>query len=362
MIRILMAFVVLLFTINGFVFGAVPVPLKKVRIVVGTTMVNISYPYLNLPLALGYWKEEGYDVELVPLAPPAQSIALLIAGKADFGIVNANVLAKAVTLNDEPVKVAMMTDVVNWKIGVEATSSVGSLKDLKGKTIGTFGLASGGVALLRATLTENGIDPDRDVHIIAVGGGAPAMQALRSREVQALFFWSSAMASFENAGLKMRYLAAEDWTTLPDFGVSVMQSTVASDPKMVLGISRGIAKATLFAFTNPDCVRRIQWKTWPSTKATGSSDDQVLARWDMNTLNGELSPMHTAYDLSGGKYYGAVSRAGYDKLQQYMLKTGQIPKIVPVSQYFVDIPNLQEKINDFQKEPIIHAAQTCVGF
>ncbi len=37
-------------------------PLKKVKIALGTTVINVGYPWLTLPLALDYWKAEGYDV------------------------------------------------------------------------------------------------------------------------------------------------------------------------------------------------------------------------------------------------------------------------------------------------------------
>ena len=40
---------------------------------------------------------------------------------------------------------------------------------------------------------------------------------------------------------------------------------------MVEAIVRGAAKATLFAMTNPEAVRQIQWKYFPDTKPTGPS-------------------------------------------------------------------------------------------
>ena len=34
-------------------------PLKKVRIAVGTTNLNLAYPWLMMPLALDYWKSRS---------------------------------------------------------------------------------------------------------------------------------------------------------------------------------------------------------------------------------------------------------------------------------------------------------------
>ena len=37
------------------------------KIAVGTTVLNVGYPWLTLPLALDYWKADGYDVVGVTL-------------------------------------------------------------------------------------------------------------------------------------------------------------------------------------------------------------------------------------------------------------------------------------------------------
>ena len=41
--------------------------LKKVRIAVGTSVLNLTYPWLTLPVALGWWRDAGYDVEVLPV-------------------------------------------------------------------------------------------------------------------------------------------------------------------------------------------------------------------------------------------------------------------------------------------------------
>lgn len=334
-------------------------PLKKVRIVVGTSVLNISYPWLNLPRALGYWKEEGYDVEVTPLSPPAQPITLLVAGQTDFAQVNATVMVQARATSKEPVKVAMLNGVTDWSVAVAADSHYTSIRDLKGKNVGAFGLASGGVFLLRAYLQDNGIDPDKDVKLIAVGGGAPAAEALRSGRVQALVFWASAMAGFENTGLKLRYLRADDWRKLPDFTLAVMEKTANADPKMVEAIVRGAAKAELFALSNPECVRRIQWKMWPMTKPTGAPDEATLAHWDLNLLRAQLDTLKDAFELSGGRYYGNFDPATYDDLQKFMMKTNQITQAVSSADFALDIPDFYRKVNDFDAEAVKNSAIKC---
>ncbi|VTU40257.1 ABC transporter, substrate-binding protein, aliphatic sulfonates family [Variovorax sp. PBS-H4] len=328
----------------------------------GTQVLNISYPTLNLPLALGYWSDEGYDVEITPLAPPAQTIALLIAGQADFAQINASVAVQAQSLNNQPVKFVTNHGVIDWSVGVLEDSPLRSITDFKGKTIGVFGLGSGGVAILRAYLKDKGIDPDKDVKFVATGGGAPAIDALKSGRVQGLMFWASAMAGFENAGLKMRYLRGEDWRTLPDFSIAAMSKTIEADPKMVEAIVRGMAKASEFAFANPDCVRRIQWKDWPNTKSTGPVDPSMLAQWDTNLLKAQLDSFRDGYNIGGGKYWGNVDGAAVTRLEQYMLKSGQIARTVPASSLMIHDADLYRRANQFDVSSIRQAAEKCANW
>jgi len=57
-----------------------------------------------------------------------------------------------------------------------------------------------------------------------------------------------------------------------------LQSTIDRDPKMIEAVVRGSAKASLFALTNPDCARQVQWKHYPSTKPTGA-EEATLIKW-----------------------------------------------------------------------------------
>jgi hypothetical protein len=68
---------------------AQPKPLKPVTIALGTQVVNVTYPWLTLPIALGYWKAEGYDVKIVTTGGSLQGIQQMVAGGVDFAQVNA---------------------------------------------------------------------------------------------------------------------------------------------------------------------------------------------------------------------------------------------------------------------------------
>jgi len=335
-------------------------PLKPVTIALGTQVVNVTYPWLTLPIALGYWKAEGYDVRIVTTGGSLQGIQQMMAGGVDFAQVNSTGLIQANADNNVAVRGLMGTGVIDWGIGVPQDSPIKSVADLKGKKIGIFSLGTGGMPLLKGYLRANGIDPQTDVQIIATGAGAPALEAMRSGRVQALMFWGSALTGFENAGARLRILFDPAWRSLPDFTFATMQRTIEADPAMVEAISRGAAKATLFAQTNPDCARQIHWKAFPGTKPTGA-DEATLAKWDLALLKTQLETMADAQRMNGAKLIGSMSPAAYGRMQDLMLKDGLIKRTLPPESMLHLKPGFAEAINRFDHDAVIAAAKACKG-
>jgi NitT/TauT family transport system substrate-binding protein len=333
-------------------------PLKKVTIAVGSQVLNLTYPWLMMPMALGYWKDEGYDVTVVGVSGSAQGLQQLASGGIEFAQLNSTGLIQANTENNLPVRGIMGNGVIDWGLAVNDGSPIKDVKELKGKRIGIVSLATGGYPLLKGMLRSNGINPDTDVQIIAVGAGAPALDALKNERVQALMFWQSALTGFENAGAKLRVFRSPQWRAFPDFTLGTLQKTIDSDPAMVEAIARGAAKATLFAETNPECVRKIHWKNYPSTKPTGA-DEATLIKWDTALLAAQLETMGDAYKMNGGKLIGGMDPAAYGRFQDFMLSEKLITKTLPPTTFIINKPDFTEATNRFDHAAVVAAAKAC---
>jgi len=333
-------------------------PLKKVRLAVGTSLLNVGYPMITLPVTLGYWKAEGYDVEVFPAGASLQVLQQMVGGNADFGQVNASVIVQANAKNDLPARIVMGNGVIDWSIAVDADGPIKSVKDLKGKTIGVFSLATGGVAYFNTLFRQNGLDPTKDVELVPLGLGAPPVEALRSGKVQGLLYWAAAIATFENAGLKLRKLSGDDWRQYPDYSLTAMQSTIDKDPAMVIAIARGVAKATVYALANPDCARKLHWQHYPASKPSGA-DEATLIKWDMNAQAAQLDSLADGFKLGGGKLWGAADPAAYDRLVKFMLDAKLIDKPISAASMIINIPGFFERINDFDVKAIEADARAC---
>lgn len=342
--------------------GAVPAVaqprLKKVRIAVGTNILNLTYPWLTLPLIKGWWRDEGYDVEVLPVGASLQALQQMVAGNVAFAQLNSSVVIQANVVNNIPVRAVMNNGILDWSLAVLQDSAVRSPGDLKGKAIGVFSLATGGIVFMKSYFRGLGIDPDHDIQIIPVGLGAPAVDALRSDRVQALMYWGAALASFENAGLRLRYFQGDDWALMPDFTFATLQKTIDEDPAMVEAIARGAAKACVFVTENPRCQLDLHWAAYPSSKPTGA-DEATLVERDMNNLRMQLLAMRGAFEMNGGKLWGRATPQAYGRLQAFMQNAGMIQHSVDPATFMPTIPEFFEKINDFDVADIQRQARVC---
>jgi NitT/TauT family transport system substrate-binding protein len=334
-------------------------PLRKVRIGVGTRVMSLSYPWLTMPAALGYWKQEGLDVELMPIGGSLEAVQQIAAGNVDFVQVNSAVVVQGVITNGLPLRTVMLNTVNDWSVVALADGPIRTVADFRGKSIGVPALSSGGMPLLKELLLHNGLKPDSDVSIIGVGYGAPGYQAIRSGKVDGLMFFQAGIAGFENQGGVFRYFHGEDWRKQPDFALVTMQGTIDRDPALVEAVVRGAVKGSVFSMASPDCARRMQWRTWPDTKPSGAPDEATAAKWDLHNLAAQQLGMKDALDLSGGALWGRCTPEQYAVLQDFLLRAGLIPKALPPETFMVGIPGFFEKVNDFDAAEIRAAAESC---
>jgi NitT/TauT family transport system substrate-binding protein len=333
--------------------------LRHVVLAVGTSVLNAGYPMDTLPLSLGYWKEEGYDVDVEPVGASLQAVQQLVAGNADLAQVNASAIVQSDVTNKLSLRVVMANGVTDWAIAVPVNSPIKSLADLKGKTIGVFSVVTTGVPLLQHSLKQMGTTMEAEgISFVPLGLGAPPVQALKRGEVDALLYWAPALTTFRNAGLELRDIVPPEWRTYPDYSLATLQRTVVADPDMVVAIARGVAKATVYAIENPECAVRLHWKRYPDTKPKGV-DDATTLRIDLNTINTQLATLVDGFKLNGGKQWGATDPSGFARLQTFLQEAGITNGSLQPDSYLVDIPNFYQRVNDFDADKIRAAARAC---
>ena len=160
-------------------------PLRKIIYAVATADLNVGYPYATLPKALGYYQQEGLDVEVVPGQSSASVAQLLLSGRADVGLAQPDpIVIQRVKIKIPLISFYAVCRRATNRIVVNPDSPIQSVRDLKGKRVGVNDLGSGSAIYLRACLKQAGMSLN-DVQLLSVGYGTPSFVALKNKSVDA---------------------------------------------------------------------------------------------------------------------------------------------------------------------------------
>ena len=244
-LRLWISAVVILGSSTGLALSAESAALHEVKI--GYTSTSISAFPIEFARRKGFLRDEGLNVVMIVMRTNVIMNALLTRG-IDFGTPATSVIRAAA--NDLPVKaVAVLTGRPDYFLA--ARKEFKSLKDLKGKriAIGTFGAAAD--IALRVVLRQDGLDPERDVIRLQMGGGDSRFAALVGGTVDATILNFPFNLQAEKLGFNVLLWLGER-LEMPLSGVGVRDETIQKNPGQVFGLVRAIYRSVVFAKANPE--------------------------------------------------------------------------------------------------------------
>jgi len=208
--------------------------------------IGISTPGLyEIPTEIaqrkGFYREENLDVRKVVIRTNLQ-VAALIAGELDYSTVS-GLIARA-SIQGLPVK-----GVMGWFDRplhiLIAKPNFKRLTDFKGKRIGVSGLGSAPHIILREALAQAGMNPDRDVTTITIGGSGDRLAALIAGTVDATPLDVAYLEKAEKLGLvSVIYFGDVVHTRLGGFGVSL--DKIRKNPTQITRVIRASLKGVRF--------------------------------------------------------------------------------------------------------------------
>ena len=307
----------------------------------------------SLPDYLGYWKQEGLEVEVVTNRGSAAAIQLVIGGRADVAWGTPTTAMKAVQqgANVEFYYSSLRGDI--FGIAIPEGSPIKELSDLSGKTVGVSSFASGGANYAKALLARAGLK-DNAYSMVEVGVGGRAAAALKTGQVQALSLWDSAYKAMEFGGIKFSKIVQDPRAASFIAGsMTVRAEDLQKRRKMLIGLARGIAKAQLFQEVNPEAAVRIHWKVYPQTAPRGGVTDKAVAE--------EVQVVRTrtrikSRNILGTDRFGDVPEENMKKFQSYLVLVGDLDKEIDVERYYTN--DLIDEINDFDRQAVIEQAKS----
>ncbi|WP_454916780.1 ABC transporter substrate-binding protein [Xanthobacter sediminis] len=325
----------------------------KVRYLLTSPAPNVAEaPHSSVPAALGYWKDQGLDVEMSPFSGSTAAAQVVIAGNAEFTMASPEALIFG---RQDGAKIIAVYNHVRepiYSIAVLKDSDIKDLKGLKGKTIGVTSLSSGAVPVAKAMLRSVGFDPEKDVKWLPIGLGAQAAAAIQGNRVDALALWDWAYAILENYGYSFRQFETPETANLLSLMLLGNEDYVNANPAVVEKMGRGIAMGTLFTLTNPEAAVRIHWQKYPASKPANIPEEQALKE-AVHVLQARLAK----YRLDGREdpRFGAFTTEEWKQTEDFFYTAGLIKTKPDVATYFTN--KFVGFYNDFDKQAVIAQAK-----
>ena len=152
--------------------------------------LTVSYSSVDAPSAnwyiaqeKGLYKKYGLDVESIFIPASSTNVAVLVAGQLKFGNGTGGTIASAAVSGANLVAVACFMNTLPYELIVQ--DSIKTAQQLKGKSLGISRIGSSSDVIARVFLKNLGLEPDKDVAIIQVGGGGERAAAFRTGRIAA---------------------------------------------------------------------------------------------------------------------------------------------------------------------------------
>jgi ABC-type nitrate/sulfonate/bicarbonate transport system substrate-binding protein len=250
------------------------------RLRIAVSNYNLSSLSMGVAHTRGFFKEEGFDSEVIRMNPNVATTAA-VTGDVDFSALIGSLIGAAI--KGAPLKlVACSQD--RTPIVFLARPAIKSVNDLKGKTIGIPSHGSTPDVVGRMVLKHFGVDPEKEIKAIALPTDSARLAALKENMVDAIVV--APPIDYEGKKLGFNVLVrAGDIFTFPYNGLGTNIRTIKERPDQVKRAIRALIKANNYIRKNRDGTTRvlIDWaKTKPELAAASYDSSWEYFSHDAN--------------------------------------------------------------------------------
>lgn len=318
---------------------------------------GVGHGPLFIAKELGYWAEEGIDVEVIRFNGTAVLLPQIINKSVTIGFPNPDPLILSRQPGKDPLPLKFFYNFIRenvWEFAVLADSPVKQLADLKGKKIGVGALTFGNIPLTRAMFKELGMEAGRDYEFVPTGLGAPAFLALKEKRVDALNLFETMHKMLELQGTAIRRLnMPRKYLDLFSNSLIAHEETIRTKPEPLIAFGRVVAKGMVACNANrPACVRAF-WKSYPNSKPAG--DEVAAMARDRAQLDARFDK-YLAFPAGETPRWGSFPKGSWENMVQVMLDGGQIQtKDIDIQSLYTNA--LVPAMNNFDTAAVVKAAQ-----
>ncbi len=266
----LSAVAILVFAFAGAAYGQNK-PLKKVR--VGVPSVGVANIIIFIAKEGKLYEKHGLDAEVITVNGSGIGSKALISGGIDIiPIATPTVIAANLAGADMQILAHTMPGVVH---AMMVKPEIKRVEDLKGKKIGVSSLGSLTDFLVRTIARKKGLNPDRDLTLIVMGGDAERLTALRAGAVDASAMSHPGYGRARRMGFQMLWDSAKE-IDYPWMEITTRRETIRKDRELVTQYMKAHLEGISLFKKDPEFSKRVIKKTLRMDE-----DDLVAEAYDI---------------------------------------------------------------------------------
>jgi ABC-type nitrate/sulfonate/bicarbonate transport system substrate-binding protein len=217
-----------------------------------------QYYSYYLAQELGFFEEEGLDVEIVIVSGSSAAVQQVIAGNVDAGHPSGPATAQAVSQGNCLKQFYTYSYQNVFGLAASADSGVTDIADLEGQTVGVSEPSGGEVPLVRAIMASAGLQDGVDYSIQGIGeGGALTVEALQNGDVQAYSSSVFDVATVGAAGVELVQIMPDEYLYFPTVSMVATCDYFENNQDVLARFARAATKGTVWKEGNPDAALEI---------------------------------------------------------------------------------------------------------
>src|ERR1043166_8657005 len=192
---------------------------------------------------MGLFRKHGLDVNLSYTAGAAQVIQTMMAGENQIATAGGSGVVDADFGGADLVAVAGMVNIPAFYIVVQP--EIKSIQDLRGRPVGITRFGSSTDFTMRYILKKAGLEPDKDVPLLQLGGQPELAAGIETRRIFAAPMTPPALLKVLKAGAKIQIPPKTIGLSFPHVGIVVRKTYLGGHRQTVknfiAGYSEGVA-------------------------------------------------------------------------------------------------------------------------
>jgi ABC-type nitrate/sulfonate/bicarbonate transport system substrate-binding protein len=223
-----------------------------------TNQRAIQYAEFYAADELGFFEEEGLDVEIVIVSGSSATVQQIVGGNVDVGNPSGPAVAQGFAQGNCLKQLFTISYKNVFGLATPEATGIESLEGLDGGVIGVSEPGGGEIPLIRAIMASVGLQEGEDYQLLPIGEGGPVtFQALENGDAQAYSSSIFDVASVEAAGMPLRQLMPEEFQYFQATSPVVTCDYYEENSEMLAGLGRAIAKGAHWVEANQDQAKQL---------------------------------------------------------------------------------------------------------